>query len=127
VTIQGPIDVEAVGDVVDRDLAVERRQLFERLGHHGLESFRPAGAKRPQRAGGARRLEHMRRKRHRVAHLPRLGQRREQLHCGKIGPKVLFARVHFDELPGLIEAGFVGIDEVEHRGEGRVVDSLAAR
>jgi hypothetical protein len=77
---------EPVGDVVDGQLAIDRRKILKRLLHDGLEPF---GAIRAPRLDGARAspgLPNVEGEGHRVAHLPGLGQRREKLGCCKINP-----------------------------------------
>jgi hypothetical protein len=53
----------------------------------------------------------VKRERHRVPHLSRLWQRREQFDMRKIGPQVGLAAPPVDQRTRQIEAGVVRIDE----------------
>jgi len=73
-----------------------------------------------ERTRAARRLTDVQRKRHRVPHLPRLRQRREQLDLVEIGPQVALAAAPADERARQIGPCVVRIDEGEHRREWRL-------
>ena len=122
----GAAHAEAVGDVVDRLLAIDFRQFAERLGieprQFGHVVF-GAGCKLEL---AARRLQDMQRKRHAVAHLPRLGDRGEDFGGGDTLPTA------FSSLPFLsnnalacIQRGRTGVDQRQHRCESRI--ALARR
>jgi hypothetical protein len=62
----------------------------------------------------------MQRKRHAVAHLPGLGNRRENFGGSDIDRKAVIPGVVLEQRQGLIERGGSGIDQRQHRDEGRV-------
>lgn len=122
-----PRNREPVGDVVDRKLAIDRRQVFQGLRHHRLERLDASRVQRLNRPRSTGRLTNVQRKRHRVPHLSRLRQRGKQLDVREIGPEVRLAAAFLDERARKIEASVVGVGEVEHRGEGRGGGSISAR
>src|SRR5271166_550718 len=67
----------------------------------------------------------MQRKRHRVPHLPRFGHGREQLRLRERKPQVILAAPFGQQGPRAIEPYIVGVDEIEHRREGRVRNPVA--
>ena len=70
---------EPVGDVIDGQLAIDRRKVLERLLHDGLERFGAICAPRLDGARAAPGLPDVKGEGHRVAHLTGLRQRREKL------------------------------------------------
>ena len=75
----GAAHAEAVGEVVDRLLAIDLRQLAERLRLDPRQLGHVVPGARGKLELPARGLQDMQRKRHAVAHLPRLRHRRENL------------------------------------------------
>src|SRR3954454_2985834 len=73
----GAAHAEPVGDVVDRLLAIDLGQFGKRLGIEPLQLRDVVFRARCEFQLAARRLPDVQRKRHAVAHLPRLGNRRE--------------------------------------------------
>ena len=84
-------DGEAIGDVIDRKLSVDRRHFAERRLQRGAERRLAARRARLQSQHSARRLADVSFKRHRIAHLPRLGQGRQQFDVGERQPQVRLA------------------------------------
>ena len=118
---------EAIGDVIDRKLSVDRRHLAERRLQRGAERRLAALGARLQGQHAAWRLADVPFERHRIAHLARLGQRREQFDVGEVQPEIRLAAALGEQRAREIEALVVGVDQRQHRGEGRVRGPLPAR
>jgi hypothetical protein len=67
----------------------------------------------------------MERKRHAVAHLPRLWDRREDLGGSYIGRKVVILAALVEQHARMIECGRSGIDQRQHRDESRIASPSA--
>ena len=77
----GAAHAKAVGDVVDRLLAINLRQFAERFGLDPRQLRHVVLGARGKLELPARGLQDVQRKRHAVPHLPRLRVRREYLGC----------------------------------------------
>ena len=95
---------EPVGDVIDGQLAVDRRKVLERLLHDSLERFGAICAPRLNSARAAPGLPDVKGERHRVAHLTGLRQRREKLGGGKINPQIGLSATPLHERARCVEA-----------------------
>ena len=82
----GAADAEAVGDVVDRLLAIDLRQFAERLGVDPRQFRHVVLGARGELELPARGLQDVQRERHAVPHLPRLRDRRENFGALPPGP-----------------------------------------
>ena len=120
-------DREAIGDVINRKLSVDRRHFAERRLQRGAERRLAARRARLQSQHSARRLADVSFKRHRVAHLPRLGQGRQQFDVGERQPQVRLAATLGEQRARELEAFVVGVDQRQHRGEQRVRGPVPAR
>ena len=123
----GSDDGEPVAEEVDRNLAIDRGDIFQRRRDRGLEGTAPARAQSLHRARPARRLPDVKRERHRVSQLSRLGQRRQEIDVRKRRPEIGLGASQFQQAPRRVDPGVIGVDEAQHRGERRAGGAVAAR
>jgi hypothetical protein len=71
--------------------------------------------------------EDVQRKRHAVTHLPRLGDRREDIGGGDINRQGFVLPVLVEQRPRLIQRGRTGVDQRQHRCESRIAFAVAIR
>ena len=112
---------EPVGDVIDRQLAVDRRKVLERLLHDGLERFGAICAPRLDGARAAPGLPDVKGEGHRVAHLTGLRQRREKLDGGKIHPQIALGATALHERARCVQTRLVRVDQEQHGPERGIV------
>ncbi|MGY4436311.1 hypothetical protein ACVWWO_008788 [Bradyrhizobium sp. F1.13.1] len=115
----GAADAEAVGDVEDRLLAIDLGQLAERLGVDAGQFGHVAPGAGGELPLPAWRLQDVQGKRHAVAHLPRLRHRREDVDGTDCRRQRRVRAVLVEQRPGPIERAGPGVDQRQHRAEGR--------
>ena len=121
----GAAHAEAVGDVVDRLLAVDLGQFAQRLGVDPREFRHVVFGARGELELAARRLQDMQRKRHAVAHLPRLWNRRQYFGGGDILGQALILAAACRTALGPDRARQGRRRSAQHRREGRIALAVA--
>ena len=116
----GPDDRQPVGDVVDRQLAIDRRQVLRAA--PAIAAMKPP-RRRPPRAASAFAprpdWRMCRRKRHRVAHLPRLRQAARAVRRGRGRSRDPRRRRARASSARAVEARVVRLDQGQHRSKRR--------